>query len=426
MLKNGIKKFLARILLFKIFDKIPFLDLKYLNNFLNKYEIVKNNDYVYSIPKSTFLNITNNCNYRCKFCEIHYFYDFAKKKAGKIFSNNISIDFIERFKVLFNITTRIELSGASGEPLMNPNFITISKKFKNKGGILTVTTNGSLLNKLVSKSLVEIEFNKILVSLHAGDKQIYNELQGGQFDDILKNLENLVKIRDKEGSNLPNVIINCLIFKLNQHTIKKLFKKMKEIDIDAINLIHYYGSRNKIKDRTASFYHDPIKGNEFIKEIYQYAKDLNLRLKPEKPIFINKSESVSINRKKCMNPWTVIKFKGCVEYENSHYITVCNRILLFRLNYKKFDGDFVKDIWNHEIIRYLRKNVMKNPICQFCNDPNTPKLRNINNTNYQKKRDKHVSNFFSNVFSQIKVKQRKGIYLFNKNPYEYINYYERL
>jgi len=127
-----------------------------------------------------------------------------------------------------------------------------------------------------------------------------------------------------------------------------------------------------------------------------------------------------------MTPWNSIKFKGCLEYENSHYIGVCNRIILFRLNYKEFNGDFHKDIWNHELFRFFRRNVMNNPICKFCRNPETPKLRCIDNRKYQIERDVAVNNFFKMAFNRIKVKERKGIYLFTENPYKYVDYYKRL
>ena len=67
----------------------------------------------YKFHDSTLLslNTTNLCNYRCMFCEIHYFYDFAKKFAGKIFPNNIDSKFIKKFDDFIDALERNDNDG---------------------------------------------------------------------------------------------------------------------------------------------------------------------------------------------------------------------------------------------------------------------------------------------------------------------------
>ncbi len=413
-------------LLNKILSKVFFFNIKYSNYFQNNYEYIKKKDYLHSYPTLMNLNTTNLCNYKCLFCEIHYLQDYAKKTTGKIFGNNINTKFIRKFENLFNKTRSIDLTAATGDALVNPNFIDLCTRLKKKKNQLTVTTNGALLNQNITEKLINMKFDHVMVSLHSGEEQNYLELQGGDFNRVLSNIEYLIKFRKKKKSNLPRVSINCLIFQLNIHTIKKLMKKMAEIDIDEMYITQYYGSRNKIS-HDFSFYFNPEEGNMWLKEIYKNANNLNLKLIPEAPKFIEigKIEGNLNTNHICNAPWSTLKLKGCVEYENSHYVGICNRIILIRLNYEDFDGDFLEDIWNHEIIRYMRKTVMKNPICQFCQNPNTPKIRCINNKLYQITRDEAIRNFFIEVFKSIKVKARKGIYLLKEFPYKYIDYYER-
>ncbi|MFX1383453.1 MAG: radical SAM protein [Promethearchaeota archaeon] len=408
-----------------VLSKFIFFNKRYSNYLLNDYEYRKKLIYLNSYPTEVSLNTTNLCNYRCQFCEIHYFYEFAKKESGKLFPNNINVDFINKFNNLFERIISVELSGASGEPMINPHFLNVCRNLKEKNIVISVTTNGSLLNVSLAKSLVDMGFDHILISLHAGDKKTYFELQGGNFDKIIKNIENLIKIRKSRNFKLPLVSINCLIFRPNQHTIKNLILRMKEIGVDEININHYYASRNKIEN-DVSFYFHPEEGNRLLKEIYNFAKQLDFRLTPEKPRIIksNYDEESYVDSHICAQPWNSLKLKGCVHFENSHYVSVCNRIILFRLNYEEFDGDIIEDIWNHEIIRYLRKTAMKNPICRFCHNPVSPKLRCLDNKQYQITRDKVIKEFFKEVYRTTNIKPRKGLYLLKKNPYEYINYYE--
>lgn len=432
-LRNIIKKFEIKVLesqnfnfLNLLLSKLLFFNIRISNYLLNLYEWKINKDCLLSYPTILYLNTTNSCNLRCKFCEIHYFYNFANEKAGKVFPNNITIDLVEKYRDLFKRSIFLELSGACGEPLLNPYFVQICKIFKEDGINLIITTNGTLLNQKIVADLVDMRFNAISISLHSGEEKNYHNLQGGDYNKVLKNIENLIKTKKRRGSNLPKVYINCLVFKLNQHTLKNLIKMMKQIGVDKINFYHYYASRNKING-DVSFYLNPEEGNLLLENIYQYANSINQKLGPAKPNFININRSINDNKKiiVCRNPWTSLKFIGCVEYKDSHYISICNRIILFRLNYEEFIGNFIEDIWNHEIIRYFRKMIMKNPICQFCRNSNTPKLRCLNNKQYQIERDKAIKRFLANAINSTYIKPRKGIYLLDENPYKYVNYYEK-
>jgi len=424
-LKKIIKKIIKVNLFNLILIKILFFSSKKSNYFRLNYELNKRKLTLKSYPTFIFLNTTNLCNYRCKFCEIHYFHPFAISKKGKVFPNNVNNDFIEKFRRLFKRCVFIELSGATGEPLLNPYFIEICKKLKEFKIFLNSTTNASLLNTSISKELVEMKFNTIAASIHSGDKDNYQELQGGDLNLIFNNLKTLIEIRNTKNSDLPKIIINCLLFKLNHYTLKNLIKQAKEIGVDSVNIYHYYASRNKL-EKDISYFFDYEEGNKILDEIYEFARNIDQKMTPLIPNYINIDSMDKNIKNNCNQPWENIKFKGCVEYEDSHYIGACNRIMLFRLNYKEFKGDFIKDIWNHELFFYFRKTVLHNPICKFCNDVNTPKLRCISNKEYQIKRDKAIEEFFIEASKNIEITPRKGIYLIHKNPYEYKDYYETL
>lgn len=77
---------------------------------------------------------------------------------------------------MFDRAINIELSSATGEPLINLNFINICRKLKEKNIALTVTTNGSLLDSSMAERLIDMKFDYILVSLYSGEEKNYYEL----------------------------------------------------------------------------------------------------------------------------------------------------------------------------------------------------------------------------------------------------------
>lgn len=130
--------------------------------------------------------------------------------------------------------------------------------------------------------------------------------------------------------------------------------------------------------------------------------------------------------KRCEAPWARIKFKGCVEHENCEYISICNRILLFRINYQKFyenkENSFSQNIWNHPVLQFFRETVNSkesNPICKFCRGPDTPKIRCLDNVEYSHRRDKAVRDFFDEFRKRYEFEEVDGLTVLTENPYKY-------
>lgn len=434
--KRGFKLFnrLIKLKIFRYFFSsisfLPIINEKSRNVILTSIEEQERRRVLKSFPYRVSLNVSNLCNLRCKFCEIHYFYWKAKELSGKVYPNELTIKFIKEFKELFDKITTIELTGATGEPFLNKHFLEISNYLTNGLGVFcTATTNGTLITKEIAKKLVKINFGSLLFSIHGANKKVYKDLQGDDLNKILNTIKIIQIHKEKYGSDYPIIGVNFLICRENVAGIFDFLDKLKELKIDFLNINHYYDSRNRLPKKI-SFYFDKERGNQVIKEIYGYANKINLKLLPSKPPFLNIEEKQTAGKtnfqhicRDCSAPFNTIKFKGCVEYENSNYISVCNRVLLFRLNYKEFfnTGGKFRDIWNHELLQYFRETVGKNPICKFCKHPETPEIRCVDNIEYSKRRDNAVRDFFKDFNKKYpSYRNINGLYILIKNPYEYI------
>lgn len=406
---------------------LPSLEKRKRNILINIYERSLKKEVLSSYPLKGNLNVTNLCNLRCKFCEIHYFYKKAKKEAGKVYPNNTNVRFIDYFSDFFSRLCSIELSGATGEPFLNPDFIPILRKLSGWKIFCSTTSNGTLITKKIAKDLVDIGFGNIVFSVHGSSPSSYFKLQNRDLAKTLKNIKDLITVRKKKKKVLPKIGVNFLLCKENVDDLPGFVKKLKSIGIDSLNVYHYYDSRNLL-DKKVSFYFDQERGNKIIRELYRQANNVGLSVLPANPLLISSGKDITndASKQQCSSPWTTIKFKGCVEFKDSYYVSVCNRILLFRLNYQKFieNGGNFFDIWNHPVIRYMRKTAGNNPICQFCQDSKTKRLRCLDNKKYSLKRDKAIKDFFRNfkkddLFKEMNVKDKQGIYFIEKNPYEF-------
>lgn len=389
---------------------------------INKYRIVK------SLPYLASLNTTNMCNLRCQFCEIHYFYKKAREQSGKVFPNHLDIDILKNSDEWLMYVIGIELSSATGEAFVNPNIIEVIRWLKKYGIRLSATTNGLLINEEIAQELIKAKFDSLLFSLHAGDCKTYTYLHGGDFNRVLSNIEFIVALKKRLGSNYPRISINFAINRENAHSLKDLMKWSAGIGVDIFMMNHYYDCRNAL-NKDISFYFDVERCNKLLKDAYSYAKNIGLKMIPVEPPYLGNVNESDINGnfgRQCTVPWTTIKFKGCVEYENCEYISVCNRVLLFRIDYKRFyenkETTFLKDIWNSEVLQFLRETVNSkesNPICRFCRDPNTPKIRCLDYVGYSRRRDQAIKDFFSEFRNRYEAKEVEGLTLLDRHPYEY-------
>lgn len=405
------------------------------NILLNKKEIDKGKIILSSYPYNGVLNLTDACNLRCKFCEIHYVF----QKYPIQYKNFIDVEVLKKYYPLLSRMRSLAFYGATGEPLSNPfspDVIQFLKK-KNPEIYLSVNTNGLLLTDRVIKAMIETGFDDVLISIHSVSKETYQYLIGGNYERLIRNIKKLISGRDKAHRKKPQVGLTFALNKINAKDALDYPKLGKELKVDYININHYYHVRNLLSE-DISFYFSPQEGNEILRRIYKKAENLSsevrkIRIIPSSPPLLPENFSKNIDlsteyskqilrENSCYEPFITLKFKGCVEHPNSQYITVCNRIMLLWMNYKEYDfKNSHRDIWNHPTMLYMRSTVNKppyNPICKFCRNKMTPIIRCLDNTLYRKFRDGAVKEFFKEVKDRYQIPKVKGIEMLEDNPYE--------
>lgn len=405
---------------------------RYLNFIANNFEYRQNQCVLKSLPTSASLNVTNVCNYRCKFCEIHYFYGLANKKSGHVSANHLTVEDLKNNHEWLKCLINLELSGATGEPFANPHFMEIVKYLKTKYPklILSATTNGALISQSHIEHLVQFKFDQLLFSIHGGDVASYRELQGGDLNKIINTIKSIADYKKIKKSVYPRLVINFALNKLNAATIFNLIDQLVGLDAEYLMIQHYYDSRNAFRGiksvEDVSFYFNPQEGNKILDKIYAYAAEKGVKLRPTAPLYLDVNDNGEDDKssERCRFPWSIFKVKGCVEEDESAYVSICNRILLFKINYKKFfeNGGTFNDIWNHDIVQFFRKTAGRNSICQFCMNPGNNQVRCLDNAQYSVLRDEAVRTFFQEFSRQYPIgKTMAGLEVLDKNPYEFSN-----
>lgn len=171
------------------------------------------------IPISGILELTPLCNMQCEMCYVRLSPEEMKKR-GYLRSKD---EWIALGKEMCNAGT-IFVSLTGGEPLLYPDFREVYMALKKMGMILTINTNGTLLDEDWADFFAKYLPRRINITLYGKDKYTYKELchypEG--FQRALKAIKLL------QNRNI-DVKINGSITSSNVEDIEELFSVVNQM-----------------------------------------------------------------------------------------------------------------------------------------------------------------------------------------------------
>lgn len=196
--------------------------------------------YIFKLSKSgkspiiISVDLWNECNENCVFCRDKFgnIYDLNPVSQNK-FIPKIKLN-IEHFKNVTNFFHKdlmMIIPYVNGEPLMYKGIYEAIQHATAKKTLSLIATNGILLNNNNSNKLIEsgLDFIKIHVS---GMTNPVHQIQHrkGDVNLILKNIENLVLLKNKKKSNLL-IMFDYILYKHNSHELElaKEFSKKNNL-----------------------------------------------------------------------------------------------------------------------------------------------------------------------------------------------------
>ncbi len=260
------------------------LQLKYLKNKPNYIKStffnIKKNILSMGLQQLT-LEVTEECNLRCNYCIYSEKYPTRRSFTSRYLKWPVAkkaIDYYlsmmrEGLKINPNLTPTFTFYG--GEPLLNFDLIKQTVEYVNNINFLikpaySITTNGTLLTKKISKFLVENDFS-LAISLDGPkdehDRNRVTQNKRGTFDIIIKNIDN---INDKSKLHiLPVFDYKSDIFKNNDFFQNANLAKPDRVSfVSTVSGSNYHESfsieeielyRQKIKKAKEQFFGEVLK-----------------------------------------------------------------------------------------------------------------------------------------------------------------------
>jgi len=276
----------------------------------------------------------------------------------------------EEFKYILDQFPKLKWIGLTGigESFINKDFVKILKLVKSRGIYIELFDTFFFIEEKLANKIIDLEVDKLILSMDAATKETYEKIRkGANFDNIIKNISNFIKIKKQKKAHFPELEVHFIVNNLNY----------KEIP-DYIRLAHKLGINGVV--RFTSLLHGFNKIKKYEKEIPQEIIDKTNKIADELDMKVawNKNIPPSHKRKPITDcTWWIMPFI----FVTGHVIPCCSGNEANRRYFQKkyslgnvFEKPF-KEIWNSKKYRKFRKDVHegKTPIqCIDCRAYNCP------------------------------------------------------
>jgi radical SAM protein with 4Fe4S-binding SPASM domain len=232
-----------------------------------------------------------------------------------------------------------------GEPYINPHFLNFVKLAKEKNIYVTTSTNGHYFTDENIDMTIDSGLDSMIVSVDGITQESYAKYRvRGKLDKVLDGTRKLMLRKTEKRSRTPNVALQFLVMKHNEHEIPQIKKLAKELGVD----------RLLIKNIEV---HSVEQANEWLP-----ADDIYRRYDFDGNQLVVKG----IEKNSCTRPWlsTLVNWDGeivpCCFDKNGNYPmgNIAN-------------GNTLAEIWRGQSFSEFRSKLLKDrqsiDICSNCN-----------------------------------------------------------
>ncbi|MFH1849312.1 MAG: radical SAM protein [archaeon] len=178
-------------------------------------------------PYEVEIRITRKCNLNCFFCPGH-----DERISDEDLDLNTWLRIARESGELGVSEFQVF---AEGEPFAADEALPIMKEVKRLGMMGKTATNGTLITAEKAKELVEIGWDQVYFSIDGPDPKSHDHIRGkGILELVKKNIRQINKEKDRQGSQVPMLLINSVITSLNHNKLEKMIRFAHEFRIHTV------------------------------------------------------------------------------------------------------------------------------------------------------------------------------------------------
>lgn len=347
------------------------------------------NSIVSYFPKDLSIETTTECNLNCVMCW---------RAIGAIPDRkHLPIEQLEQLVPYLRQAEFIQLHG-NGEPLLSPAFwraLELIGKDSRETKCVSINTNGLLLNIDNIERLINSPLHNINVSLDAATPETYRRIRGADFNTVLNNIKNFVRIRDQLGAKLPLLYLNMTLMRANIEELPRFIELVSQVKGDRAYFYHMADDLNRedyswrlVRDGWTFDYQDQLPSkcaplaNRIVRQALNRAAELGVDVEtggrrqmwlPEDPLS-NQQVNSSANCPDCIDEAT-IHSEECMEDSGCDapwrwlviYVDGTVRACCYM---QQAIGDWhretIEQIWNGKIMQEVRIAVREKRVHPAC------------------------------------------------------------
>jgi MoaA/NifB/PqqE/SkfB family radical SAM enzyme len=233
---------------------------------------------VHGPPEIAVIEVTNRCNLNCIMC---YRLEYLNE------TGDMSFELFQQIAQTVKGAKHICCHGG-GEPLLHPRILEMIDCAWQicRPQILSITTNGTMLNHKVAEKLCQSKLNRLFVSMDGADKETYENIRGFPFEQIVENVK-----RFKSISTIPTVI-QYTVMRQNLRSLLGLPRLVSQMGADGINVQHLIAwNRGTEKMRIIDLHREFQKISQTVtKEARDYGIECTVNEIPRYPLFLGKCD----------------------------------------------------------------------------------------------------------------------------------------
>ena len=166
------------------------------------------------------------CNLKCVMCP------WADARTNVTNKGHMSEEIWEALRPHLEDVQLIDFTGG-GEPLLQKHLLSWITQAKRAGCNVGFLSNGLLLNKAISKQIIDSGIDWIGFSIDGANRSTYDLIRkGSDFDKVCSNIRYFI---DQRSLKHPLVMINFVIMTLNDHQLEEIIHLAKRLGVDQVN-----------------------------------------------------------------------------------------------------------------------------------------------------------------------------------------------
>ena len=283
-----------------------------------------------SLPLEYQIEPINYCNLRCPTCSSLRLGGTDKKwMTTKTF---IKIaDQLPSYSVVYLTNW--------GEPMLNPEIISIIKEGKKRGLMMRLDSNFNYDPKL-NWEIVTSGLDSIKASIDGTSQETYEKFRrGGSFDLAWRNFTEIARLKHELKSRTPELIWQFIVNRYNEHEVKNAKEMIVRVGGNAKLVFIPMGLR---QDKTDW---DQYSGEEMERMKREW---LPSKKKYILPFFRNRKPNAAVSRTSC--PWLWRSMSISVNLD----VTPCCHAYMSKHAFGSLNDSSLSQIWNNQAYRTSR------------------------------------------------------------------------